>query len=109
MGAEQSSDLYVEISKEILEGAHQNISQAIKNNPNLFKTIKLYFDPLKARKIIYTDLEKFEHGCYRSHEGMTVSVRRHRSIDSVLALRESEFRLRYHFCRDCKSLFILLS
>lgn len=108
MDADQSSELYVEISKEVLESAHEQISSAIRNNPQLIKTIRLFFNPLKARGIVYTDSEIFEHGCVRSHEGMSVSVRRESFIDASLQLRESEFQLRYHFCRDCRSLFILL-
>lgn len=98
----------IDISKEVLEGSRSPLSEAIKTNPRLFNIIRHYFHPLKAREIVYTDLERFEHGCVRRHEGMTVSLKRLSVIDSDLSCKAFDFSLRYHFCHDCKRLFLYL-
>jgi len=98
----------IDISKEMLEGSRSSLAEAIKKNPRLFNIIRHYFHPLRAREIIYTNLERFEHGCIRRHEGMTVSMRSYLVIDSILTTKAFDFSLRYHFCPGCRSLFIYL-
>jgi len=98
------------ISNDTVREAFNSLLTSAEPESLLTRALRIHFRSSKVDGIIYVNRESVIHDCERSHEGMTVTVRRRIDINEHYLLFEGyRFFLFYNICKYCNRLLVYLN